>query len=446
MKKIKFSKNPFILFLPFLFLYGILIIIFATKGNHGDEIRYLTYAKNLSHGFYSPAYPFIDLGNGPGYPLLITPLVALNAPTIFIKLLNALFYYFSIVFLFKALQQIVSYKFSFIFSLIWALYPNIYEQLFSALPEVLAASLIPLFIFSVFKAFQSTDKNKGIKYLILAGFTLGFLILTKPVFGYELIALSVSVLVLWLLNIRKINYKKSLGLLLIAFIINLPYLAYTYNLTGKMFYWSSFGGNNLYWMSTPFEGEYGDWIGFPVSPQEKDKIPGSNSLITARHQKDFDEILKNKEVQKANIQNGQVVYNLTKGVTQDDLFKSIAIQNIKTHPKKYMSNYISNMGRMIFNYPVSYVLQKPSTLRRLPINGTIVVISLFCLFLTLTNWRKVLYPLKFSLVFALLYFGGSALGSADTRMFNLVIPVLLIWIAYIIERAVKINSFSCENG
>ena len=129
-KNNKFSKNPFLIFLPFLILYVILILLFSVTQNHGDEIRYITYAKNLTHGFYSPPYPYIDLGNGPGYPLLITPLVAINAPLIFIKLMNAFFLYFSIVFLFKALQQILPFKFSLIFSLIWAIYPNNYEQIY----------------------------------------------------------------------------------------------------------------------------------------------------------------------------------------------------------------------------------------------------------------------------------------------------------------------------
>ena len=61
MKNIKIIKNPFLLFLPFLILYTVFIIIFAKNGIHGDEGRYLDYANNLTHGFYSPAYPYIDL-------------------------------------------------------------------------------------------------------------------------------------------------------------------------------------------------------------------------------------------------------------------------------------------------------------------------------------------------------------------------------------------------
>ena len=107
-KNIKTAKNPFLLFLPFLIFYVIFILIFATDElNHDDQGRYLMYAHNLINGYYSPPAPNIDLGNGPGYPLILAPFVALHLPLICIKLLNAVFYYLSIIFLFKSLRQIV---------------------------------------------------------------------------------------------------------------------------------------------------------------------------------------------------------------------------------------------------------------------------------------------------------------------------------------------------
>ncbi len=432
------KRNPYLLFFPFLILYIILILIFAKNENFGDEIRYITYAENLTHGFYSPPYPYIDLGNGPGYPLLISPLVALNAPLILIKLMNAIFLYFSIVFLFKALKQILPYKFSLIFSLIWAFYPNNYEQLFYTLPDLFAPCLIPVLIFAMIKAFKSGNKNITLKYLLLAGFTFGYLILTKPIFGYVLICLFISILILWIFNHKSISYKKSLLVLLVAFMVNVPYLGYTYQLTGKMFYWSSFGGNNLYWMSTPYPGEYGGYYRFPFTDRQ-DRIPGSEKQIQFYHQKDFDEILKNPEVKKANIKNGKIQFDLSNGIEQDKLLKKIAIQNIKSHPLKFIQNCISNAGRMLFNYPASYVLQKPSTLQRLPVNGTIIVFAIFCLIPTLINWKKIPFTLRFLLALSLVYFGGSLMGSAGTRMFTLIVPILLIWIAYILYNTVKVK-------
>lgn len=162
-----------------------------------------------------------------------------------------------------------------------------------------------------------------------------------------------------------------------------------------MFYSSSFRGNNLYWMSKPYKGEYGDWIGCPLLPNERYRIQGSGSLITSGHHKDFNEILKNMEVQMANIRNDGVMYNLTNGLAQHDLFKKIAIQNIKSHSEKFTNSYISNVRRMIFNFPASCVLQKPGTIPRLPINGILTVVSISGVFPALMNWGKVIFSQKF---------------------------------------------------
>ena len=125
MKSIKITRNPYLLFLPFL----IVLIIFAIlnpTGGYGDEYRYLMFANNLVHGFYSPPPPNVTLTNGPGYPIILMPFVALDLPLIYITLLNPFFYYFSIIFLYKALQKVVSYKITLIFSFFWVCYYIVY--------------------------------------------------------------------------------------------------------------------------------------------------------------------------------------------------------------------------------------------------------------------------------------------------------------------------------
>ena len=102
--------------------------------------------------------------------------------------------------------------------------------------------------------------QKNQKYMFFSGFTLGYLALIKPIFGYVLMFMIVGKGLIWITNRKSINYKKSISILLIAFVTTIPYLAYTYHLTGKIFYWSSLGGNNLYWMSSPYKEELGSWM------------------------------------------------------------------------------------------------------------------------------------------------------------------------------------------
>ncbi|HEY9362346.1 MAG TPA: hypothetical protein VIQ00_03715 [Chitinophagaceae bacterium] len=364
-RKLNEGKNPFLLFLPFLMLYVIIILIFAENVNSGDENRYLMYAQNLSDGFYTLPPPYLDLGNGPGYPLIITPFVALKLPIIYIKLMNALFYYFSIVLLFKALHQIVPFKFALTFSLIWALYPNTFEAISYILPEVFGSSLVPLLIFTIVKVFKNDSVKQNRKFILFAGLSFGYLALTKPIFGYVLIFMVIGTLLLWIINKTNVNLKKSITVLIIAFITTIPWLVYTYNMTGKILYWSSFGGNNLYWMSTPYENEYGNYTNYPFDTVDnKTMLPGSAKQIKLNHEKDFQKILENKEAQKLYIKDGKIIGSPYAGLIQDTILKRIAVQNIKSHPFKFIQNCFSNAGRIFFNYPADYTLQKPRMIFR----------------------------------------------------------------------------------
>ncbi len=414
----KWSQNPFLLFLPFLILYIGIVIAFPTNGTFGDENKYLSLATNLIQGFYSLKPPEVYLGNGPGYPILLLPFQALHLPLICITLLNAFFYYFSIIFLFKAIK-IFSKKLALPISIFWAIYLNIYEYIRYIYTEVLTIFLVTLLLLTLIKAFNSETKNFKNKYIYLAGLTLGYLALTKPIFGYVIMCMIIGNLVFILIN-NTSQYRKSFFILVVALITTIPYLTYTYSVTSKVFYWGSSGGNNLYWMSTPYPNEYGNWIEYPPT-QKQNRIPGSKETIRLLHEKDFNKIFKDK------------------GIDQDSIYKAIAFENIKSNPLKFIENCISNIGRMLFNFPYSYELEKPQTLLRLPENGIIALLMLFSLVPTITNWKKLIFPLKFLLFFTILYLGGSILGSAETRMFSMVVPVLLFWIAYIINRTIKIK-------
>ena len=78
------TKNPWWLFAPFLGAY--LLMIVRLNGAMpivlmGDEPRYLQYAHNLLHGYFSPKEK-LDLWSGPGYPLCSVSYTHLTLPTI----------------------------------------------------------------------------------------------------------------------------------------------------------------------------------------------------------------------------------------------------------------------------------------------------------------------------------------------------------------------------
>ena len=177
-------RNPFLIFSPFLLLYIVFILLLYNKILWGDEIRHIAYANNLLHGFYSPPQPNSSLEVGPGYPLFLLPFLAFHIPLIFVNLMNAVFTYLAVVFLFKTLKQIASFKSALIFSLFLACYFNSLEFMVLMYSESLALFLVSLVMFLIIKAFNQHEKIKTKRYIWLAGFFIGFLVLTKIIFGY----------------------------------------------------------------------------------------------------------------------------------------------------------------------------------------------------------------------------------------------------------------------
>jgi len=426
-----FIKNPWFIFLPFLAIYVILVITFPTQLRIGDEIRYCWYADNLTHGFYSPPQPDIILWNGPGYPITLVPIIALQLPDVCLTILNALFMYVSVVLLFIALKKYVSFKVALIFTIFWATYIDMFASIIFVLSESLTALIITLLLYYIVKTFESSSK----KHLFISGLLLGYLVLTKIIFAYVILVLLAGLILLWMLNLKNLNYRKGTVIILIAFATTSPYLIYTYQLTGRFFYWGNSGGQQIYWMSTPFPEEYGDWMS-PLLNFKNDfngRFASNDSLLKVRHQKDMNEI-----------DNLKYKY-LFDGTSQDDAFKRFAIRNIKQHPAKYFLNCIANTGRMVFGFPFSYKKESPLTLITMPWKTVLLTFILLCLIPTILNWRKLIFSLRFILIFTLIYLFGSTLVSAYPRMFDVIVPVLLFWIALIMSKSLTIKTRFVNN-
>lgn len=393
-------RNPWLAFLPFLVLYSVIVICLHSDKAEGDEARYLFFAENITHGFYSP--PDINLWNGPGYPLIIAPLVALKAPPICITLLNALFYYLSLILLFKSVSKFASFRVALLVSCFWALYYNLYQNLPHVMTETFSAFLVSLLVFCIISGRFYT-----------AGITLGYLVLTKIIFGYVLVLLLIGALAVWLVK------RTGKGVLVcgVALVVIMPYLIYTYNLTGRPFYLGNSGGLSLYWMSDLSENEYGDWKGdLQTEYSAADYIPGGLDSLKAHHQKDAEALVG------------------LRGVEKDDALKAMAIRNIRSHPGKYIKNCWYNAGRLLFNYPFSYQAQTPKTLARIPMNFIIAVLGLISVLIGLKTWKSNPGWVKFLMGLILVYLAGNVLLSAYTRMFTVIVPALLVLIAYFARR------------
>jgi hypothetical protein len=173
---------------------------------------------------------------------------------------------------------------------------------------------------------------------------------------------------------------------------------------------------SLYWMSSPYEYEYGDWKVPELTNHQYPILFNSAEVVTIlkkNHAKEINFILKHNEIE------------------QDALFKQIAIANIEKNPWKFLKNYYYNFSRMFFNFPYSYSYQDGAIVENIIIGSLILWASVTGIVLTWRNWRRIIFPVKFSLFVTGVYLILSGALSSYPRQLDVILPVLLFWTGFL---------------
>ncbi len=415
--KIFLLNKPWLLFAPFLVAYLIMIY----KLNYtipvvlmGDEPRYLEFANNLLKGYFTTKDD-LNLWNGPGYPLFLAPFIKIGFDVNKLRLLNAFLQFISIVYLFKTLKNWVCIKYAFGLTLFWGFYFIAYKEMLYVFTETLTSLLVVLI------AYKITNSKKKIDYVFI-GLLLGFLALVKIIFGYVILFCLCLFSIIYLLK-KSNDYLKFAFVFIVAFFATLPYLFYTYNLTGRLFYWGNSGGMSLYWMSTPIETEYGDWndATFSAYCNYDTTMPCNAKYFAKGHQADYDSIYK------------------LKGILRDDAFKEKAIQNIKKYPVKYIKNIFANAGRLFFGIPNSYNFIRFQHLWRIIPNAFVFCMFLLSIVLGIRKFNKINSVFYFLLAILFAYLGLTLLVSAQQRQLYVVLPIIILWFAWIFENSFQLR-------
>lgn len=404
--------SPWLIFLPFGLLW--VAMAWTMMDNSAlvmDEVRYWGFAENLLNGHFHYLEGDNFLWSGPGYPMTLVPFAAMDAHLGLVKAMNAVYLYLAVVLLFKTMTFYFSRKKSFLVALIWACYYPLYSM---ALPNIMTEALVILTVIGVMyttvRAIKS--EHRSWKKLILPGFCVGFMVLTKIIFGYVVLLVAAILFIAWLRNRSHAKLKVMARIMGIGVIFLLPYLTYTFVLTKKPLYWGNTAGLSLYWMSSPYAEELGDWHGPGL---------GEHPKLKEHHGEFFASIAHLGPVEK------------------DDALKAKAIENIKAHPKKFVYNCIANVGRTLFSHPLSYLEPSNGLFYYLVPNIFLIVFTLIFLLPTI-RWHKK-YPTEMLvlLFMALLYFGETIPVASYARFFFLIIPILLWWIAFSLDRFVKLK-------
>ncbi|MFA5973163.1 MAG: hypothetical protein WC780_12490 [Lentimicrobiaceae bacterium] len=399
--------NVYYKLIPFLLFYLIICIVFAKNVLVSDEGRYLWFANNLLSGFYSPPYPDFDLWNGPGYPVFLAPFIFLKLPLIALRLLNGFLLYFSLVINYKTLSLYSSKRSAFLFTLLLGLYFPIFEMLPVILTESLTWFLISLVSFLFIKSYM--QKSISWKLIFLTAFSIAYLVMTKVIFGYVILLMLFFSMFMFLLPAFRSSAKKSTLIFLLSFVFCLPWLLYTYSLTNKLFYLTNSGSMSMYTMSTPYANELGDW----KSSEELQQNPN--------HKVFMDSIAKLNSLQR------------------DEAYKTAAIENIKSHPKKFLSNWIANVGRLLFSYPYSNEAQSIKTFWTIIPNMFVIVFIVLTFVLSILHYKEFPEGLILLFLFILIYLFGSTLISAYRRMFYVTMPFWVFFISYVFNNIISVK-------
>lgn len=411
--------------LPLLLFYFVAIWMLQSPGLEGDESRHLRYAQNLLKGYYTTAEnPRLE--QGPGYIFAIVPFLFLQLPLLYAKLLNGIFVFMGIVWFYLALRDFqISHRRALLASYFMGLYIPLIKWSSTLYSEALAFCLICGLIY-YFNRFLRKEQHHWGNYLG-AAFMLGFLTLTKVIFGHVIIVALLLSGIGYLFFSAKKKFLRSGIVLLGGYLVFSPFLLYSYSLTGKAFYSGTGGGEIFYFRTAPYANEYGSWFS-PADIYVDESEKGSSRRIHA----DLSDLIKNHKPYFDEIKDLSYV-------ERDSAFMATAIENIANHPKAYLKNTFVNFGRLLFNYPFSYRYERLSTYGYLIPNMFIVVLLVLAILPGVYAWRRLPFELMALCLFFLIYMGGVTALLGIGRYFILLVPVFLLFIAYVFSKIVEIK-------
>jgi len=388
---------------PLLVLYLIIIAVFWRSELVDDEERYVYGARNLVAGQYAELG--MRLWSGPGYPLVLTPFVVFGIPIRLAVLLNAVFLFLSAVLIRETARAFMSEQGSLVLAYALGLYAPLFPEMVSILTEPLAVLLASCFAYCMGHAVRRSSST----FSIVSGVCLGALALTKIMYGY---VITTGLVLAAVLSTRFRPARRIALMCVVALVCCAPYLAYTYAVTGRPFYWGNSGGLSLYWLSTPHATQYGDW----KSPKQ-----AVQDSAFRQHHELFSSLMYANYVKR------------------DDVLRKEAMKNFRRRPGKAVFNWAMNLSRLWFCFPNTNKLQRPHTLGYMLFNSALLAALVLCIYPIWHSRRHIPAELWVIIAFAAIALGGSSFLSAVPRMLNPIVPAFFVVIGYTFGQLVEVH-------
>jgi hypothetical protein len=113
--------------------------------------------------------------------------------------------------------------------------------------------------------------------------------------------------------------------------------------------------------------------------------------------------------------------------------------NIKANPKKYLGNWVANIGRLFFSVPFTDTPQKLSTLFYTLPNTILLTLFGLSVYASVVGRRLVPVEMYVLLVMGLVALGGSTLVSAFARYLIPLVPLFALWIVTVLARVIEVR-------
>jgi 4-amino-4-deoxy-L-arabinose transferase-like glycosyltransferase len=377
-----------------------------------DEHRYIAYGWNLLLGSYVPD-DNPDFVNGPGYPAVLAPFLAWGIPLIWARLLNALFIATAAAMLYRIVKWQASHGWGLLAAAWVALHMDVAVNGREAVTEALTLLLVTA-VAGTFCLAQAPGR-KGWWACVACGLLLACLAMTRVIFGHVIVvALVGSVIMLPFWSRGRAALVKVLCTAGLAFLLCLPYLAYTKAKTGRTFCWSTNSGELLFWMTRTHEGHNGCWLSYEVAMTHPELAPLYAGF--------FSRVTQLPVLQR------------------EQAFSDEAMKSLKTEPPARLAyNWVCNVCRLLVAYPTALKKEGLTSVAVSVFNAPFLVLVAVAGLLAVRRRRSLPPELLILFIVALIYTGGSTLATARSRYFVVITPIFWIASAAIVQRSVRLQ-------
>jgi len=384
---------------PLLAVYLAALVLFPSHPD--DEDSYLDLANRVTHGQYvtgdsdalldaDSASP--DLWFGPGLPLVLAPLVAVDLPVEVIRAVGPLALFAAMLLFYVLARERFGSRDGLLATYAVGLFPLYLPLLSNLHSEPLAVLFVCAAMLGIARSLARDDRPS----FVLAAGGLAGLALTRVAYGWVLTAMLLAAVAWWLVRRGRVA-RRLAAITAAALVLCIPWLAYTYAKTDRVLQWGNSGALSLYWMASPYPGDTGDW-------RQADDVFTDPRLASHRP---FFESLRGLTLAEQNAE-----------------IEREALRNIREHPAAYAGNVGANLSRMLVNRPYSDSRWKANDLFYAVPGLALAGATVFAAVVLLGRRRSLPAEAGPFALLAALAVGGHLLVATYPRMLAPVIPLL----------------------